>query len=409
MIIAIIGPSGSGKSLTIKHLRKLSVLKRPHLKREDDFFIFNLFKNKSLVKIVESYKRAKLFRHKKERNEQIFKVIDFFYPIVIFVEYLLLYIYYEIFFKEKILICERYAYDYYVTSKNILKNKYPAVTDLLLKCPRPSMVFYLKVTPNTAFKRSKNLVRGKITNCKAFYKRELDEYEKVMREKKAIFISSETPITNVIKEIKNVIATRNKLLNARRIIFIGMDGSGKTTTANNIVEYANQLGLRAIKAHFFHDNILFKFAKYTGLYHVANSLNDLRENQKRIRINPKRGNIWALLHFIDSYIQYIFYEVLYNKYIIIYDRYFYDYLVSFKYHEVSLINLFEKIIPKQQFVFCFMASPYTAYKRKPENYLRYFIWMSKQYKKLSYDHKFIHINSSKISSDGVINLIYRAL
>lgn len=389
MIIAFFGTSGSGKTTAINHLKDWDYFKgkKVVIKSEDDFIILNFLKSLIGNKQFNEYKEQKFFDRKPNSLTSIFFswIVYWFYPIVIYIESLSIYLVYSTIWKNRILLSDRYIYDYLVTLEEVLNIKNPVTRFLMSNFPKPYLSIYLKISKATSLSRNKNNIKGKITTNVNLHERILKRYDKLSKNSGIVTVSSNKEINATVKEIRDYIGAKDKLICIKSLSISGMDGSGKTTACNNLNVLCKQLSIRSKVVHFYHLPILYKLLHLFG-YKSTNPNNQLIINSadEHVTSSTKRSFVWALLTFLDSYIQYIFARVVNFNSLIIFDRYFYDYLVSFEYRKVSVVRLFVNFIPRPDIPRLFIIKPEEAFGRKTDNLSKdYFQKMYFLYKKVA--------------------------
>jgi len=375
MIISFSGTTGSGKSAIIGEIKKSEIFrnKKVTVRREDDFATIKLLKYVLGDNMFSKYKDEKFFKRKyNDIFYRLFSALSYiFYPIVVFIEFLIEFIRYELIFKKTILIGDRYFYDYAVTFKNIVGIDNSFVRWLYNKTPRPYLSFLIDVDlPTAAVVRNKNNIPGKITTNKSFHKNTLAQYRKIAKKHNILVINNSGKLKDTVENINAHIRNKQKLLNAKKIAICGMDGAGKTTIANMLAKYANSLSIKCTVVHFYHVNLLFKLFRLIGFY-KTDEPDDIMYRKRRERSVRERLKttpfILAFLRFLDSYVQYLFSIFMNRGKLIIFDRYFYDYLVSFEYLNIRWRTFFSKLIPPVKYTFLFESTPMTSYIRKPES------------------------------------------
>lgn len=389
MIIAFFGTSGSGKTTAINHLKDWDYFKgkKVVIKSEDDFIILNFLKSLIGNKQFYEYKEQKFFDKKPNSLISIFFswIVYWFYPVIIYIESLSIYLVYSTIWKNRILLSDRYTYDYLVTLEEVLNIKNPITGFLMSNFPKSHLSIYLKISKATSLSRNKNNIKGKITTNVNLHERILKRYDKLSKNYGIVTVSSDKDINATIKEIKGYIWAKDKLIGIKSLSMSGMDGSGKTTACNNLNIMCKQLGIQSKVVHFYHLPILYKLLRLFG-YKSTHPNNQLIINSadEYVTSSVKSSFVWALLTFLDSYIQYIFARVVNFNSLIIFDRYFYDYLVSFEYRKVSGVRLFINFIPRPDIPRLFMIKPEEAFGRKTDNLSKdYFQKMYFLYKKVA--------------------------
>ena len=378
MIIAFSGCSGSGKTTFIGQIKDWDYFKgkKVVIKDEDSFLSIRLLKRVLGEKPFSEYKKDKMYEHDRgKQSTGLFTyVADFFYPVVVYLEYLLDYFIYELINKDVILLKDRYIYDYLVTFEHNIRTAGRFTRFFYLRFPRPYLMFYIKISPDTALDRNKNEVEGKITIKPEFHEAVIRSYNNIAVYRNLLVIENDENLEISVHTVKNHILNKAKLSRTGRIVITGLDGSGKTTLAKEFTNYLTMLNIPWKIAHFYHDNILYKFLKYIGYYDTDEPEEVIFERSRahNVRVKAKgKSFIWGVLHFTDSLVQFVFFNIFYGRRLIIYDRYFYDFLVSFAFLRVPHIDLFEKIIPPVKNKFLLVCSPEIMYNRKPETTLEF--------------------------------------
>ncbi len=397
MIIAFFGPSGSGKSTLLKEVKNFSEFsgKNVAIKKEDDFISIRLLRSLLGKKMFSDYKRIKFFEKNPTAQLTFFSfLVQLFYPLFVYIEFLCEYLYYEILFRREILMRDRYIYDYFVTFKDMLKIKNWLVELLYCGFPKPTLIFYLSIDENTSIKRNKNNVPNKITSKQSFHEQVLKTYSQIAKANDILTIDTSDSLETSVRKIKFHVEAWTKLSKIKSIAIIGLDGSGKSTLARGICDYANQLGVSCKVTHFYHDNLIFKFLKILGFFRSPTI--GIPTNIKR-----EKTSLWAFLTWIDSYIQYLFVKLIFGENLIIFDRFFYDYLVSFKYLNIKGLDILKKTVPFTSYNILLSCDPMIAFKRKPENTLDFFVSGSNNYKKIANEYNMRIIDSSSGDWDQV--------
>lgn len=381
MIIAFCGSSGSGKSMLIKHVKVLEYFsdKEVKIKREDDFLTFRAARKILGDKLFLEYKEQKFFNKPSTTlGSRLFSyVVYLLYPLIVYFEFLFDHIYYEIIFKEKVLLSDRYIYDYIVTFKDVLRVYNSVARFLYERFPRPYLAILIRINKATALERNKNKIQGKITASAAFHEKILQSYSQVAEQVGMFVVGGDKDLTVSVKKIEKALVLKEKLLKIKSISISGLDGCGKTTLAENLANYTKALGIRSRVEHFYYRGILHKFIERLGWARKRNSTN--------VVMRKKHSFIWALLVYFDSCLQYLF-TLITRPNLLIFDRFFYDYLVSFQQLQVTGLWLFEKLIPQADHKILLSCRPEIAHKRKPESPIEYLHETSRLYSQLANKH-----------------------
>jgi thymidylate kinase len=169
MIIAFMGNDGSGKTTIAWQIHKFltSLGFETIYKHEYEYAILGF-----LFKLVG---RKKI---EKSRNEMLVQkkrsVAYSLWPILVWFDLLLQYVYYRIFKRRAIILLDRYPYDQYMSFKYLgLLTKFTEW--LYLHFPKPDMHLVLTVSPEIAYQRKKDTHSYSIS----FYKKQTGEYLKL--------------------------------------------------------------------------------------------------------------------------------------------------------------------------------------------------------------------------------------
>ena len=200
-------------------------------------------------------------------------------------------------------------------------------------------------------------------------------------------------ILGVKKKIKRELKGKDggfKFLRAPKIIaFIGLDGSGKSTQAKNIIE--------VLKKNKFK-------IKYLHLPSAVPLNLVIQASKVKVSSTKKPGILSSFFRqcaFLIGLPWIYLFRILPNTLrgrIIIADRWFYDELVHLIYRKQCLFpNLYRKLIIKPGLLIYLDVKPEIAQKRKPEQDIDYFILKQKLYKKLSIKVKAKRVNAIQLS------------
>lgn len=411
MIISFSGASGSGKSRVIDELKKHDFFqgKAVKVKKEDDFFLINYSKKVLGEFSFEEYKNARLY-DKKPKSTLFSIIVYFFYPLVVFFDYLIYYLYYEVLFKDKVLLCDRYVYDYLVTFKYNLAidNFFNRV--LLFNVPRPYSSFLLDISVDTAVSRNKNLDSGSITLSREFHSNVIEYYREIADRKNTFVVKNEDKtVPELIDEVVRAIKVREFFNSNKRIALCGIDGSGKTTLANKIQDYLSKLGVKSRVIHFYNEPVLFKLLKKFRLNTNLRLFRDESLQPKEGAKQNRRPLWWALLYYLDSLTQYLFVELFYFNKVLVYDRFFMDYVVSFEYYKVPHRKFFSKFSPRLNNTLFLNGDPVDFFERKPEKTLDFYRELLKIYSKYSKEFNLIIVDVDKKSKDEVLDEFLRLI
>jgi len=378
MILAFSGPSGSGKSTLIESLpfEELFPGQKIHFFEEDTFFLLKLIKGIAGSGSFLGFKSQTIHQEKQARGIRHY-LMRLFYPLIIYTEFLIKFLYFEILFPKKVAVMDRYVYDYWVTLRCNLQILGPINDFLFSRFPRPYLSIYIKVGLEELTERNKNPESPRVSDSK-FQEDVLAAYTEISERTNMLEVenvgSLETAVGNITRHIRN----KSTLSKVKEIVIIGLDGSGKSTLCENLSEYLRKLNIQNFVAHFYHDPVLYKILKRAGYYerklgHLSEEEIMERGRQHNIKARKSgRSFFWAALHFVDSWFQYLFFKLIGGGRVIIFDRFFYDFLGSFKYLRVPRQEVFERLIPGVENAFFLSCPPEICFERKPENTKEFF-------------------------------------
>ncbi|MFC1646680.1 hypothetical protein ACFL1A_00195 [Patescibacteria group bacterium] len=357
MIITFCGPSGSGKSYALKITAESLRQQDYSIHKEDDFLILKLFKFLGAGKSIKRYHHHKMSGGGKKASRIVSLAVVWIYPLIILLEYFWLYIWYEVFFyRKKIILSDRFTYDYAVTLRTHYgKDNY--LTRMLEGFFYPSWIVYCSTDIKTLIKRNKNKSEFPVTGSVKFLKNIKNQYDQILRKKPHFAINTSEDRQMDMNKFKNISRFIISILTLGKIAFCGVDGSGKSTVSRKIAAKLSKFGIKTRVVHFYQEPFLMRIA----------FLNKQIKKIGKINVGlEKRSFLWALAYWLDACLQYIYYNLRYPKTILVFDRFFQDYLVSFRYYKVSFIKLFEKATPLGVKVFLISIDYKVAWKRKKE-------------------------------------------
>lgn len=410
MIFSFSGASGSGKSTIITQIQSYPLFKdkKVVVRKEDSFFTIQLLKYLLGDSIFSQYKDDKYFRKSYSGvSYKFFSILTYLiYPLVVYIEFLIEFIKYEILFKNDILIIDKFIYDHAVNFRNVLGINNEFIEWLYNHFPKPYLSFLIDINlANASIKRNKNNIPGKVTANVQLHKNILTHYAEIAKRNNVIVIDNNGYLKDAVEKIYTHVINKKKLLNAKRIAICGLDGSGKTTTVNMLAKYVETLGIDYKIVHFVHNNLLYKVLLALGYYDMKQPKSVLykrsRAHSARERIN-KTSFVMVFLRFFDSYAQYLYYVLTNRNKLIIFDRFFYDYLVSFGYLDIRGRSFFNQFVPFIKNKFLFSVSPEVSYKRKPERVKAFFIECHQLYLKVAKEYNINIINVDNKNPDQVL-------
>jgi|SRR5215216_660692 len=211
MIIAFMGNDGTGKTTISKQIREFfaDIGFKTVYKHEYEYTILRF-----LFRLVGERKVEK------SRNEMLVQkkrsAINTLWPILVWFDLLLQYVYYSIFKRRAVIILDRYPYDQYLSFKYLgILTKFTEW--LYLHFPKAHMNLILTVSPEVAYERKK-VTHGYSAH---FYKKQTEEYLNLAR-------ILEIPVVNTNDDIRRTVnRVVTTLLHSSRV-------------SNEILKKANQ-------------------------------------------------------------------------------------------------------------------------------------------------------------------------
>ena len=151
MIIALMGIDGSGKTTIAKALKdRLEKMgKRVRYHAEFNYIFLNhllkfFFRNR-LEKATRRY------LEEERKRPPVFKI----WPYLVFLDCLIAYLKFKLLDRGKIIICDRYFYDFIIPFEALGDINW-FIRRLFLSLPRPDLGFLLDVSPEIAYERTKD-------------------------------------------------------------------------------------------------------------------------------------------------------------------------------------------------------------------------------------------------------------
>jgi thymidylate kinase len=400
MIIAFSGFNSTGKSTLIKEISQLDILKDKDYRIKEEFnfltnrIIYKIFNNNDL----NNYKNERIIKKENKSNNNLIKLLSYLYPLFIYFELIIEYFYYERFFKRKILLRDRYAFDYLIGFRQMnLSNFF--FEYLFKNFPKPLFLAYLSTSKKDTKKRMKK--KGFVFPESYIIKMK-EIYDDFYNKSPIIKINTSKDKNTIINNLKNKIGLRIKLICIKNIFVCGLDGSGKSTIINEFGKFLENNKIKYKIIHFYYNPIILKIIK---LIKKRKSVETFYKKSisHELKVKSKtKSNFWAYLVLFDSYIQYYWGLIMYRRKLIIFDRFFYDYLVSFKFLGINIEKI-KNLIPKNKTFILFLAKPEILYKRKPEHTLDFFKKNYKEYKNVGKSYNSLFIDTSKLSEEQAIN------
>lgn len=194
--------------------------------------------------------------------------------------------------------------------------------------------------------------------------------------------------------IKKIYTALKRRLERRNVAVIGVDGSGKSTT---IEELHNILGSESIIVYMGLKNFKFKYCKDNESFQGLNGIQKLK---------------YYTLLYIDFLCRYFKYR--YTSKIVIFDRYIYDTLANDKKPRLKKIldDIFYKVLyPKPKLIYYLHCDVETSLKRKNDiNDVERFNKYKNNYDRVVKKNKKIkEISSNRYNNDQIIQIIAKDL
>ena len=187
-----------------------------------------------------------------------------------------------------------------------------------------------------------------------------------------------------------------------------MDGTGKTTSAKWVYD---ELAKEGKKVAYF--NVLAGDSVLRRL--LGRLTRQVREKTHKDPYNPSKGGIlrfWPLFSLADAYLTHLWLKLLLLKKTIIIDRYFYDEIAI-----MACLDLIEtrsalrivKLMPRPDVVFLFETGAETAYGRKPEHPLEFFMRQAEFYRSIAPVISAITIDTERLDRSQASQVIANEL
>jgi len=165
---------------------------------------------------------------------------------------------------------------------------------------------------------------------------------------------------------------RRFFVNSRGIflVFIGPDGSGKSTTANNLIE--SEIKRFFQKKYYFHGHFPYlpEMKKIVSVFKKNKSLNTSSpEFNLSKSFGTLRSMIYPIYYGFNYFLGHFFiWKEKARAGLIIFDRYFYDYYIQSQFINCPrwLLRIIEKIIPKPDMIIFLKNKPEIIHSRKTE-------------------------------------------
>lgn len=160
----------------------------------------------------------------------------------------------------------------------------------------------------------------------------------------------------------------NKHRKTVTICFVGIDGSGKTTQANLLLQVLRSQGASVKYIHFFSRRTIAEREELRSFIDAFVKNLDKPTDNQLVAIIKSIFRLTTI--FIDSWLMYYVNTVKHKGKIVIYDRYYYDSLIIIAFRHMALMNQIlplSKLIPKPNVVISLEITPEAAVKRKFEH------------------------------------------
>ena len=171
MIIAFMGNDGSGKTTISRQIHKFftDLGFETAYKHEYEYAILGFLFNLVGKEKIEKLQNKMLYQKKRSVSYSL-------WPILVWFDLLMQYVYYRIFKRRSVILLDRYPYDQYLSFKYLgILTKFTEW--LYLHFPKPDMHLLLTVSPEIAYDRKKNTHSYSIH----FYKKQTEEYLNLAR------------------------------------------------------------------------------------------------------------------------------------------------------------------------------------------------------------------------------------
>jgi len=207
MILAIIGADGAGKTTIAKRLFEILSEKRSKVefnKSFEEYFLLGFFLSISQKKREEIVKEVFV-----EGKTPPSSLVRYVWPLLVYIDQFILYLYVRIFKKSHLVITDRYPYsflvswEYYGLSNSLLRFLYK-------RFPKPDLCVVLWADPETLMERKKyqEIGRGNSYNID-FFKKHLDLYDKLAKKNNFLVVNSTFGVDNTVKCVLEALAKKN--------------------------------------------------------------------------------------------------------------------------------------------------------------------------------------------------------
>ncbi len=376
--------------------------------------------NKSLDKsiVVEEYSGPiiwfiKIFSKisKKNRNKSNYWTFYFF---LLYLDNILQYYFYKVFYRNSIILKDRYFPDYIASLIELNKN-HGFLKFLYNIFPKPDLWFYVHLEPEIAFSRRLKQINRQTANIN-FYREKVEIYKKyILEQYDLIHVNNSNTLQESSQKIINQIKKTMALKNVRQITISWIDWAGKSTTLLNLSKELERNWIKTKTMHFYYNYIIIKLIKKIKKSIGINKNVDVSimnrksiEREKKV-INKQKSIFWKIFVIWDALLQFIFVKLFSFNKTVLFDRFFLDYMVSWNFLGLKYSKNWFKYLPKPKNYFLLVAPPNILYERKSEHSKEFFEKCYNDYLKLAKANKITIIDTNKNSEKQVVDIIIKTL
>lgn len=197
------------------------------------------------------------------------------------------------------------------------------------------------------------------------------------------------------------------------VIFLGPDGSGKTTICDSFVDKHKRSFSNLIRLDLSNRPIFLKSLFGTNTKKVITKVDSSFKHKPYSKPNTKtlfRNYFRIIYHCIDHVLHYYFVlkPIMVKGGYIFSERYFYDYLCSDKRYLPGVSIRFKELllwfVPKPSFVFVLNMPPSQLYNRKPELSINQIKYEQSRYLNFSYGQNSHIIDNSRSINETILDI-----